>query len=333
MTDREHAGERSADDVVGGGRSDRERTPRSRPRRVADGGSSDAAATGESGAIVEQLSADTAFELLSNDTRLSTLRALFDADEPLSFSELNGAVGTSDSGQFNYHLDRLRGVFIRKTDEGYELTAEGLDVVGSLLAGPLTKTVEAEPVPVDADCPYCDGSLAGLFDDDHVRVACRDCDRNVISLAVPPGTFEHYPREEWPRVAEQWTRQEFETAHRGFCPVCHGPVESRIETDSEGIYDVFEAGVSYACQRCGETRHANVSACLLWYPVVVAFYHERGIDVERTPVWEFEWAVRPTAEVRSEDPLRVAVPVEHDEDRLVIVVDEAAAVVDHRLNP
>jgi len=282
------------------------------------------------GAVVEQLSADTAFELLSNETRLSVLRALFDADGALSFSELNDAVGTRDSGQFNYHLDRLKGAFIDKTAEGYELTAEGMDVVGSLLAGPYTKTVEADPVPVDAECPYCDGTLAGIFDDDHVRVACEDCNRNVISLAVPPGTFEHYPRTEWPRIAEQWTRQEFETADRGFCPVCHGPIESRIEIDPDEIYDVFEAGISYACQRCGEIQYANVAACLLWHPAVIAFYHERGVDVKHTPVWEFEWAVRPSAEVRSEDPLRVAVPVEHADDRLVLVVDENAEVVEQR---
>jgi len=298
-------------------------------RPMPDGGGTDLGPESDSSAaVVEQLSADTAFELLSNETRLSVLRALFDAPEPLSFSALNDAVGTSDSGQFNYHLDRLRDVFIRKTEDGYELTAEGTDVVGSLLAGPYTKTVEADPVPVDAECPYCDGTLAGLFDDDHVRVACRDCDRNVISLAVPPGTFEHYPRGEWPRVAEQWTRQEFESAHRGFCPICHGPVRSRVGTDLPEVYDVFAAGISYACRRCGEVRQANVAACLLWYPAVVAFYHDRGIDVDRRPIWEFEWAVRPTAEVRSEEPLRVAVPIEHDGDRLTLVVDEQAEVVE-----
>ena len=332
MPDRAHAGEESVDAPDRSGRSARGSRSGYRPRCLPDGGSSDTEETTESGAVVEQLSADTAFELLSNETRLSALRALFDAEEPLSFSALNDAVGTADSGQFNYHLDRLRGVFIRQTDAGYELTAEGLDVVGSLLAGPLTKTVEADPVPVDADCPYCDGSLAGIFDDDRVRVACRDCDRNVISLAVPPGTFEHYPRDTWPHVAEQWTRQEFERADRGFCPVCRGPIERRVELQPEELYDVFDAGISYTCTRCDEVQHANVAACLLWHPAVVSFYHDRGIDLKRTPIWEFGWAVKPTEEVRSTDPLRVAVTIEHDDDRLVLVLDADATVVDEQLN-
>ncbi|WP_136686559.1 winged helix-turn-helix domain-containing protein [Halorhabdus amylolytica] len=331
MTDRDHVDEGYVDGGGRSGQSARGATLGSRPCRVTDGGSDAENVTAESGAVVEQLSADTAFELLSNETRLSALRALFDATDPLSFSDLNDAVGTGDSGQFNYHLDRLRGVFIRKTPDGYKLTAEGMDVVGSLLAGPYTKTVEADAIPVDADCPYCEGTLAGIFDDDHVRVACRNCDRDVISLAVPPGTFEHYPREEWPLVAEQWTRQEFETAHRGFCPVCHGPIESTVEIDPDGIYDVFEAGISYACQRCGEVQYANVGACLCWYPAVVAFYHDRGVDITDTPVWEFEWAVQPSAEIRSTDPLRVAVPIEHDGDRLTLVVDQHADVVEEHL--
>ena len=285
----------------------------------------------EDGAIVEQISADAAFELLGNETRLSILRALFDAEGALAFSALNDAVGTTDSGRFNYHLDKLRQVFVRKTDDGYELTAEGRDVVGSILAGPYTKTVDADPVAVGADCSTCGGALAGYFDDGLVRVACEDCERRVISLPVPPGAFEAYPREEWPVVAERWTRREVETMQRGFCPVCHGPSTTRVVTEPERLHDAFDVGVRYGCERCGEELASNVEASVVPHPSVVAFYHERGVDVTTTPVWELDWAVRPVAEVAATDPLRVTVPVECDGDRLVLTLDESAAVVEERV--
>ncbi|WP_436930014.1 winged helix-turn-helix domain-containing protein [Halosimplex halobium] len=300
---------------------------------MADGGDSGEQRPGadERGdGIVERVSAEGAFELLGNETRLATVRALFEADDPLSFSALRDAVGVRDSGQFNYHLDKLRGSFVRETDEGYALTAAGTHVVGSVLAGHYTKTVAGDPVPVDADCPYCEGSLAALFDEEYVRIACSDCDRNVISLTVPPGAFEDHPREEWPVVAERWTRRTFERYQRGFCGVCHGPVDPHLELDPPDVHDVYDAGVRYACRRCGDDMFANVEATVLSHPAVVAFYYERGIDVAETPIWAFDWAVQPTASVVAEDPPRVEVPVEHEGDRLVLTLDEAADVVAER---
>jgi hypothetical protein len=88
-------------------------------------GSSQAAA----GAAGER--ATEAFATLGNETRLSILLALWEAYEPfvatnaVAFSELRERVGMRDSGQFNYHLDKLRGHFVRKTDAGYELRRAG----------------------------------------------------------------------------------------------------------------------------------------------------------------------------------------------------------------
>jgi len=295
----------------------------------------DATARGEGpttgdGAIVEQISADEAFELLGNETRLDILRALFDADGPLSFSALHDAAGTRDSGRFNYHLEKLLAVFVRKTDEGYELTMEGKDAVGSILGGPYTKTVEADPVPIDAECTVCGATLAGVFEEDLVSVTCQDCDRDLISFAIPPGAFEEYRREEWPFVAERWTRRQFETVQQGICTVCYGQTERRLDTDPGGLHDAFDIGVQYTCERCGEEMFANVEASVIRHPAVVAFCYERGVDVTDTPLWELDWAVQPNATLVSTDPLRVDVPIECAGDRLVLTLDEQAAVITER---
>ena len=46
------------------------------------------------------------------------LSAVAHPDDPRTFSELREAVGMRDSGQFNYHLDKLLGTFVRVTEEG-----------------------------------------------------------------------------------------------------------------------------------------------------------------------------------------------------------------------
>jgi len=60
-----------------------------------------------------------AFALLGHDLRLEILLALLDRweaarTEPQRYSELMRAVGTQDSGKFNYHLGKLRGAYLRK---------------------------------------------------------------------------------------------------------------------------------------------------------------------------------------------------------------------------
>jgi DNA-binding HxlR family transcriptional regulator len=53
-----------------------------------------------------------AFEVLGNGIRTAMVLELADAG-PLSFSELRERVGVTDSGRFNYHLEKLVGRFVR----------------------------------------------------------------------------------------------------------------------------------------------------------------------------------------------------------------------------
>ncbi|WP_436927806.1 winged helix-turn-helix domain-containing protein [Halosimplex amylolyticum] len=78
------------------------------------------------GERVDPAAVTDTFTLLSDETRVRILAALADADrEAVCFSDLRGRVGMADSGQFNYHLDRLRGDLVAKTDDGYALTEAG----------------------------------------------------------------------------------------------------------------------------------------------------------------------------------------------------------------
>ncbi len=87
------------------------------------------------------------FDLLSDETRLAIVRALAESrcDDPgrpaLTFSELRERVGARDAGRFNYHLGKLRGVLVEKTDAGYRLTPRGV-TAGTLLLDTTPLAVE-----------------------------------------------------------------------------------------------------------------------------------------------------------------------------------------------
>lgn len=72
------------------------------------------------------------FDLLSDETRVRIVAALYHhwqhaPDDPcLPFSALRERVDAADSGRFNYHLGRLRGVLVRECAEGYTLSPLGV---------------------------------------------------------------------------------------------------------------------------------------------------------------------------------------------------------------
>lgn len=90
-----------------------------------------------------------ALSALANEIRVRILRALAEAGEPLSFTELREAVDVRDTGKFNYHLTKLCEYFVRETDGGYELGHAGDRVVTASQHA----TVE-DPEPVE-ECPVC----------------------------------------------------------------------------------------------------------------------------------------------------------------------------------
>lgn len=88
--------------------------------------------------FVEHAEPEAVFTLVSDENRIDILRALWGSDEPLAFSDLQDATDIRDSGQFNYHLDKLTGHFVRKTDDEYVLRQAGNRVVEAVLSGAMT---------------------------------------------------------------------------------------------------------------------------------------------------------------------------------------------------
>lgn len=272
------------------------------------------------------LSPEDAFSLLGNDTRIEIIQALWDADDPLSFSELHDRVGIRDSGQFNYHLNKLVGLFVRGKEEKYELTYAGFRIMGAIFSGTYTQRAEAETFELDAHCPDCGTELIAEYEEETVTVRCETCERNRSTFGLPPGAFEGRDESELRRTFERWLRNVFSLMADGVCLNCSGKTVGSLTTESEYFDDEQEVGIEFRCERCGDYATGNVGTYLLQHPAIVAFHYDHGIDLTKDSLWELEWPRPENATILSESPLVAACTVTLDGDELTLTVDEELTV-------
>ncbi|MFC5973020.1 helix-turn-helix domain-containing protein [Halomarina salina] len=235
-----------------------------------------------SGITVEHRPPDEVFAVLGNETRIDILRAFADADGPLTFSELREAVGMRDSGQFNYHLGKLVGPFVRESEEGegYEPTLAALQVVGALVAGTYTADATIDPIEVDDPCPTCEERpLLVTFEDDQAHVTCEHCDEFQNFYSFPPGTIDQYTRAELPEVFDRWLWTLFQRITAGFCANCAGRLSGQLRSDEE------PPRVEWRCDRCGDRAIASPSMPVLYHAATQGFLYDHGIDPTTTPSW------------------------------------------------
>lgn len=270
---------------------------------------------------------DRGFEVLSDGTRLGILRALSDRlreapDSPeLGFSDLRRRVGIRDSGNFNYHLEKLRGRFVTKTDGGYQLAPAGLQVVAALITGVYGDGAELGPTELDDDCPVCDERLTATYEDGLLQFTCPN--DHAFQNALVPGVVEDRSLAE---VIEIWTlktRQDLELAVENVCPFCYGPLEFTPEfEDRERTHEI-----ETRCSRCGVRMEIPVVVAVVYHPTAGGFYRDHGIDIRRRPLWapEFYDPVDVTAVPERE---QFAVTIELDGDRLEAIVDDSLSVLE-----
>jgi len=141
---------------------------------------------------------------------------------------------------------------------------------------------------------------------------------------VPPSLLDSNPDEDLvERIAfleNRWdtlTREEI-------CAECHGRVDGRIETGGRAADGYHYHG---HCRRCGFQHGLPIGLLLVGHPAVIAFYHDRGIDVRTTPFWTLDFCAPGAETVVSTDPLRLRVDVDEDGDTLSLTLDREGAVV------
>jgi hypothetical protein len=286
--------------------------------------------------FVETTEPDEAFAALADETRVAILQALWDIEDHVAtFSELREAVGVRDSGQFNYHLDKLTDEFVRKTDDGYELTMAGVQVVGAVEGGSFTMNGRIDPIDIEEPCPACGDDRTLRYEDDVLSIECDSCELSVEGM-VPPSALAAADEASLPEVATRYFRSVIGTVGDGFCLYCDGPVEPTVRGVDDRAPDDAEVPdqlrdlpfVEYVCGRCGEEVGSDLGLALLAHPAVGGFYFDHGIDVREASLWDFVAWDTETAWVDSREAFRAVVTYEVDGDTLTLVVDDELTVHD-----
>lgn len=273
-----------------------------------------------------------AFDVLGQELRIDILAALVEkrTEDPqhpgVSFSDLRRRVGVTDSGRFNYHLDKLTDQFVQETGDGYELNAAGQKVAGAVLSGSFDADGQWGPTELETPCRECDEPVAASYEDGVIFVECENGHLNHSDY-FPGAIVERLPLPEAMGLATLMGQQDLELLLRDVCPNCYAEVE--LKTALEDGQPFLEG----RCHQCGYFQQGPVSLVVLTHPVLQAFYFERGWDVRETPLWALPFLTQPDRwHVRSESPLRVEVDASWRDDELIFLIGEDCSVIEYTLN-
>ena len=257
----------------------------------------------------EAVDAREAFALLGQEIRLDILLALLSDwvaayTEPKSYAELMDAVGIEDSGKFNYHLGKLRGVYVRKVEDGYVPTASATALYRAVLATRPTETVEHEQQLADANCPSCGTQPTLRYERGFVTVDCPACEQwDGFTYPFPQNGFEQRDPEKLLPAVRDRVRHEIGLARTGQCPSCAGPIAVDPRTD---VLDEPDHWVELACESCTFVVGVDLLSVLLTDDRVAATLREIGTDPTG-----YDWErPDPTRTINSRDPLRLSLTVE-----------------------
>lgn len=276
----------------------------------------------------DHLDSIESFDVLSDERRMRILLALSDEmrddrqNPSLKFSELRKRAGIRDTGNFNYHLNKLMDeLFVEKTDGGYRLTPIGLKTVGTVLASSYQGEVSRE-MDLSDDCPLCDGELKATYKKGLLRVKCvNHPSEHVFENPMPLGGIEGKTTDEIVKLMTITTQYYMELALENTCPMCYGGIDIGLRTTEN---DEMPYMVGTVCDRCGARIEFPVRACISRYPEVVSFYHDHGINIHERPYWASDFWGKGNIEVVSEEPLRLHVTLSIDDDELELLLDDNA---------
>ncbi|SEH16544.1 hypothetical protein SAMN04487967_2696 [Natronorubrum sediminis] len=265
-----------------------------------------------------------AFSLLNHEIRLEIVLALLEDwqavyTEPRSYAELMEAVGMRDSGKFNYHLDKLRGVYVWQVEDGYVPTASVTALYRAVLAHQPTAEFEYDQTEIDAACPGCDATLVLEYERGFVSVDCSACDWIGFTYPFPRRGFDGRDADAVARAVTRRARHHVAMAAEGQCPFCAGTttVDPRVDAVEDDEY-----WIKIDCDACSYTIGTAPLATVLYDGQVATALEEVGTGREPYD-WQLPGA---TVRVESRDPLELALEIDGDDGTATVVVDDTVTV-------
>lgn len=264
-----------------------------------------------------------AFQLLADETRLDIIEYLRHARTcPVSYADIKNEIGIHDSGRLNYHLDKLTGTFISKSEEGYTLSFGATALYQTILS---TRPIANHPSPTfDAEesCPECGSTFEICYEDELVVSQCPECESQSFGYPFPAGGFEGRTDEEALRAVVQRINHHVSLAQRGVCPYCSGKMTAEWLTDHDTEFPT-DVLVHYLCSLCEMELHTSVVTLIAQQSAVVSLFNDYGIDTRELMPWEIRYyAPIEEVSVRLENPLQVEVPVTIDDNEFTVLVAE-----------
>lgn len=287
----------------------------------------------------EELSPVDLFALLANDTRMAAMQALWTADQPLAFSELARRADIEDTGNFTYHLEKLKPNFVRKVEDKYRLTRAGQRVLTAVLAGRFTEHPSLDRIVVEYDCPFCGEPIVLERGSDALRVSCTACpgiyrdyrgDERITKVWLPPAGVRDQPTATLD-AALQWTFTRNWAFARGVCPECAGAVDASakacVDHDTgDGLCDVcggrYAVLARYQCRTCHESVSIIALFAMLADKEVRSFFSDHGHDPTQFTFHSLTSAIPYQETVVDRDPLRYELRLEQGGECLVITGNE-----------
>lgn len=297
------------------------------------------------------LSPDEAFSVLGNETRVRILRTLGEAETALSFTELRDRVGIRQGAQFNYHLDKVVGHFVRKSDDGYALRQPGRRVVQAILSGAMTDDPVLEPTEVDFACRHCGAPVEVSYGQGETKLSCTECRGNyresvirerddgaeygnLTHLSLPPAGVHGRTATGVLRAAATVGHLDAMAAVNDICPRCSAPVDHSVSIceDHDTTGDLCDrcgyhlaVHVDFRCTNCIYEQTFAAVMGLLDAPALLAFVGEHGLNVTADGI---EWGWDYGEEILSVDPFEARFTFTIEGDSITLTVDDELEVVE-----
>ncbi len=268
-----------------------------------------------------------AFLLLADETRLDIIETLRHAENsPLSYGTLKNALAIRDSGRFNYHLDKLTGTFVSKTEDGYALSSSASALYQAVLS---TRPIAEHPSPtfdIAEPCPECGASFEICYKYEWIVSHCPNCESQRFAYPFPAGAFAGRTDREALEAVIQRMYHHISLAQQGVCPYCSGTMTAEWLTDHDTAFPTAVL-VRYTCLLCGMELHTSVAAMIKQHSPIVSLFDDYGIDLRETPPWEFRrYVPRDGVTVRSASPVRIEISVRIEGDVFTVFVDECMEI-------
>ena len=299
------------------------------------------------------VSPDETFALVGDETRLGILRTLGAAGEPLAFSTLFERSEYDTTGNFSYHLEKLDGHFVTKTDDGCTLRQAGRRVVEAVVSGTVTDDPVLRRAPTERSCPFCSAPIEVGYEQERVEMYCTECpgivrpedpgDRSATefgtlgAISLPPAGVQGRTPTELLDAADVWTNLDILAISAGVCPRCAGSVEHAVTVcedhdASQGTCDRcgrrYAALFGFECATCHYAEDGIAIVCLLATTELLSFLTEHGANPLDPETLAPGSLANYGEELRSLDPLRVELTFTVDGATLTMTVDEDVSLVD-----